>query len=214
MVIQCHEYLRHTAAVKIAYKITHSISLQVKLFICHIHNYTEYIEIYTFILNLCSAFNPSKCTYTWSSGQLTLRRPASPGIFNHKKSLVNGNPVTCTTVIYTYMQTLNSYSLQHVSVTLALPTLTSLRGPTGFSTSTSDVSEQDVAAPPASSTAVTRLLLPLASSTTSRWTWMVSPLVARDTEEGLWYHRDLLPSNVAWLQPQLLHPPAVENATL
>lgn len=111
------------------------------------------------------------------------------------------------------MQTLNSYSLQHVFVTLALPTLTHLRGPTGFSTSTSDVSERDVAAPPASSTAVTRLLLPLASSTTSRWTWRVSPPVARDTEEGLRYHRDLLPSNVAWLPPQRPRPPAVENAT-
>ncbi len=38
-------------------------------FICHIHNYTEYNEF--------SAFNPSKCTHTWSSGQPTLRRPGS-----------------------------------------------------------------------------------------------------------------------------------------
>ncbi len=30
-------------------------------FICHIHNYTEY--------NVFSAFNPSKCTHTWSSGE-------------------------------------------------------------------------------------------------------------------------------------------------
>ncbi len=31
MVIQCREYLRHTAAAKIAYKITHSRSIQVEL---------------------------------------------------------------------------------------------------------------------------------------------------------------------------------------
>ncbi len=30
MVIQCHEYLRHTAAAQIAYKITCSRSLQVE----------------------------------------------------------------------------------------------------------------------------------------------------------------------------------------
>ncbi len=38
-------------------------------FICHIHNYTEY--------NVFSAFNPSKCTHTRSSGQPTLQRPGS-----------------------------------------------------------------------------------------------------------------------------------------
>jgi len=38
-------------------------------FICHIHNYTEY----NLQWNVFSAFNPSKCTHTWSSGQLTLR---------------------------------------------------------------------------------------------------------------------------------------------
>ncbi len=38
-------------------------------FICHIHNYTEYNQQW----NVFSAFNPSKCTHTWSSGQLTLR---------------------------------------------------------------------------------------------------------------------------------------------
>ncbi len=27
--------------------------------------------------NVFSAFNPSKCTHTWSSGQPTLRRPGS-----------------------------------------------------------------------------------------------------------------------------------------
>ncbi len=38
-------------------------------FICHIHNYTEYNEQW----NVFSAFNPSKYTHTWSSGQLTLQ---------------------------------------------------------------------------------------------------------------------------------------------
>ncbi len=38
-------------------------------FFCHIHNYTEYNQQW----HLCSAFNPSKCTHTWSSGQLTLQ---------------------------------------------------------------------------------------------------------------------------------------------
>ncbi len=33
-------------------------------FICHIHNYTEYNQQW----NVFSAFNPSKCTHTWSSG--------------------------------------------------------------------------------------------------------------------------------------------------
>ncbi len=42
-------------------------------FICHIHNYTEYNQQW----NVFSAFNPSKCTHTWSSGQPTLRRPGS-----------------------------------------------------------------------------------------------------------------------------------------
>ncbi len=31
-------------------------------FICHIHNYTEYNQQW----NVFSAFNPSKCTHTWS----------------------------------------------------------------------------------------------------------------------------------------------------
>ncbi len=39
-------------------------------FICHTHNYTEYNEEW----NVFSAFNPSKCTHTWSSGQPTLQR--------------------------------------------------------------------------------------------------------------------------------------------
>ncbi len=34
-------------------------------FICHIHNYTEYNQEW----NVFSAFNPSKYTHTWSSGQ-------------------------------------------------------------------------------------------------------------------------------------------------
>ncbi len=42
-------------------------------FICHIHNYTEYNQQW----NVLSAFNQSKCTHTWSSGQPTLRRPGS-----------------------------------------------------------------------------------------------------------------------------------------
>ncbi len=42
-------------------------------FICHIHNYTEYNQQW----NVFSAFNPSKCTHTWSSGQPTLWRPGS-----------------------------------------------------------------------------------------------------------------------------------------
>ncbi len=42
-------------------------------FICHIHNYTEYNEEW----NVFSAFNPSKCTHTWSSGQPTVQRPGS-----------------------------------------------------------------------------------------------------------------------------------------
>ncbi len=33
-------------------------------FICNIHNYTEYNQQW----NVFSAFNPSKCTHTWSSG--------------------------------------------------------------------------------------------------------------------------------------------------
>ncbi len=41
--------------------------------ICHIHNYTEYNQQW----NVFSAFNPSECTHTWSSGQPTLRCPGS-----------------------------------------------------------------------------------------------------------------------------------------
>ncbi len=42
-------------------------------FICHIHNYTEYNQQW----NVFSAFNPSKCTHTWSSGQPMLRHLGS-----------------------------------------------------------------------------------------------------------------------------------------
>ncbi len=38
-----------------------------------LHNYTEYNQQW----NVLSAFNPSTCTHTWSSGQLMLRRPGS-----------------------------------------------------------------------------------------------------------------------------------------
>ncbi len=38
-----------------------------RFFVCHIHNYTEYNQQW----NLCSAFNPSKCTHTQSSGKPT-----------------------------------------------------------------------------------------------------------------------------------------------
>ncbi len=38
-----------------------------------IHNYTEYNQQW----NVFSAFNPSKCTHTWSSGQPTQQRPGS-----------------------------------------------------------------------------------------------------------------------------------------
>ncbi len=36
-----------------------------------------YIEGMRGRVNVFSAFNPSKCTHTWSSGQPTLRRPGS-----------------------------------------------------------------------------------------------------------------------------------------
>ncbi len=44
-----------------------------ELFICHIHNYTEYTQQW----NLFSAFNPSESAHTWSSGQPTMRCPRS-----------------------------------------------------------------------------------------------------------------------------------------
>ncbi len=44
-----------------------------KNFVFVTHNYTEYNQQW----NLCSAFNPSNYTHTWSSGQPTLRRPGS-----------------------------------------------------------------------------------------------------------------------------------------
>ncbi len=42
-------------------------------FIYHIHNYTDYNQQW----NVFSAFNPFKCTHTWSSGQPTPRHPGS-----------------------------------------------------------------------------------------------------------------------------------------
>ncbi len=42
-------------------------------FICNIHNYTEYNQQW----NVFSAFNPSNCTHTWSSGQPMQQRPGS-----------------------------------------------------------------------------------------------------------------------------------------
>ncbi len=54
-------------------------------FICHIHNYTEYNKEW----NVFSAFNPSKCTHTWSSGQPTLRCPGSSRGFS---ALLKGLP--------------------------------------------------------------------------------------------------------------------------
>ncbi len=58
--------------------ITSCCSMIIKIqliwaFICHIHNYTEFNQQW----NVFSAFNPSKCTHTWSSGQPTLRHPGS-----------------------------------------------------------------------------------------------------------------------------------------
>ncbi len=56
-------------------------------FICHIHNYTEYNQQW----NLFSAFNPSKCTHTWSSGQPTLRRPGSSALLKGLTSVVDNS---------------------------------------------------------------------------------------------------------------------------
>ncbi len=42
----------------------HSIKKNKCVFICHIHNYTEYNQRW----NVFSVFNPSKCAHTWSSG--------------------------------------------------------------------------------------------------------------------------------------------------
>ncbi len=43
---------------------TQQLEEEEELFICHIHSYTEYNQQW----NVCSAFNPSKSTHTWSSG--------------------------------------------------------------------------------------------------------------------------------------------------
>ncbi len=45
-------------------------------FFRHIHNYTEYNQQW----NLCSAFNPFKCTHTRSSGQPMLRPGEQLGV--------------------------------------------------------------------------------------------------------------------------------------
>ncbi len=55
---------------------------QIMSYMCHIHNYTEYNQHW----NVFSAFNPSKCTHTWSSGQPTLRRPGSSWGFSAQGS--------------------------------------------------------------------------------------------------------------------------------
>ncbi len=39
--------------------------------------YLSHTQLYNQQWNVFSAFNPSKCTHTWSSGQLALRRPGS-----------------------------------------------------------------------------------------------------------------------------------------
>ncbi len=44
-----------------------------KLFICHIHSYREYNQQW----NVCSAFNPSKSTHTWSSGHTHTHKPGA-----------------------------------------------------------------------------------------------------------------------------------------
>ncbi len=41
--------------------------------------YLSHTQLYDQQWNLCSAFNPSKCTHTWSSGQLTLRHRGAVG---------------------------------------------------------------------------------------------------------------------------------------
>ncbi len=55
------------------YFCTNNNKLSSDELICHIHNYTEYNEEW----NVFSAFNPSKHTQTWSSGQPTLQCPGS-----------------------------------------------------------------------------------------------------------------------------------------
>ncbi len=48
-------------------------------FICHIHNYTEYNQQ----CNVFSAFNPSKCTHTWSSGHTHTHTPGAVETHTH-----------------------------------------------------------------------------------------------------------------------------------
>ncbi len=48
-------------------------------FICHIHNYTEYNQQW----NVFSAFNPYKCTHTWSSGHTHTHTHTSGAVDTH-----------------------------------------------------------------------------------------------------------------------------------
>ncbi len=56
-------------------------------FICHIHNYTEYNQQW----NVFSAFNPSKCTHTWNSGQPPLRCPGCSALLKGLTSVVDNS---------------------------------------------------------------------------------------------------------------------------
>ncbi len=79
----------------------------------HIHNYTEYNQQW----NVFSAFNPSKCTHTWSSGQPTLRHPGSSREFG---ALLKG----LTTVVENSCRSRNSNTQPRVtSPTLDKPRL-------------------------------------------------------------------------------------------
>ncbi len=52
-------------------------------------SHTQLYRVYNQQWNVFSAFNPSKCTHTWSSGQPTLRRPGSSWGFG---ALLKGLP--------------------------------------------------------------------------------------------------------------------------
>ncbi len=85
-------------------------------FICHIHNYTEYNEEW----NVFSAFNPSKSTHTWSSGQPTLRHPGSSWGFG---ALLKG----LTSVVDTSCQSWDSNPQPRVSSPTLYPLVSYLR---------------------------------------------------------------------------------------
>ncbi len=53
-------------------------------------SHTEYTK-YNQQWNVFSAFNPSKCTHTWSSGQPTLWHPGSSGV----QCLAQGSQISC-----------------------------------------------------------------------------------------------------------------------